>query len=422
MHPKMILHADGNSFYASCEQIYRPDLRGKPVIVLSNNDGIIIALNKEAKALDLHRGDVFFKVRKFCEQNKVEIFSSNYTLYADISRRITSIYLEYAPEVEEYSIDECFLFFPQCNWSADDYETIGFELKRRIAKEIGIPICVGAAPTKTLAKLYNKRAKEHNGVYVYRPQEVDALLQSTDCGTIWGIGPAKAEALERIGIVNALQLKNMPLNQAKSLMTIQGFATVQELRGIPTIDKVTRAKHDVITYSRQFSRKVTDLPTLEAAATQYTQYAVEKLRRQQCEAETLCVFISTCNYYKADEGDHYSNGAYIRLPRRTSYSADIVKSAIMGLHHIFRPGFGYKTVMITLSDLFPACLQGELWIDPTEDIKKRNFMDCIDKMSTRYGRLTVELAKGITDDSWQMKRERLSPCWTTRLSDLPRIK
>ena len=155
----MILHADGNSFYASCEQIFRPDLRDRPVVVLSNNDGVIIALNKEAKALGIKRGDVFFKVRDACERKNVTVFSSNYTLYADINRRITSIYMEFAPEIEEYSIDEAFLFFEKFKLSVNDWKEIGKELKQRIWKEVGMPICVGVAPTKTLAKLYNKHAK-----------------------------------------------------------------------------------------------------------------------------------------------------------------------------------------------------------------------------------------------------------------------
>lgn len=418
----MILHADGNSFYASCEQIYRPDLRGKPVAVLSNNDGIIIALNKEAKAVGLQRGDVYFKVKRLCEQNNITIFSSNYTLYADISRRITSIYMEYAPEVEEYSIDECFLFFPKCNWSRQDFEEIGFELKQRIYREVGMPICVGGAPTKTLAKLYNKNAKKHNGVFIYNPADVDALLEETPCKGIWGIGGARAATLERAGIFNALQLKNMPLNQANKLLTSQGFAIVRELNGVSCIDKVERLSHDVITSSRQFSRKIDDIKILEAAVVQYTQAVVEKLRKQKCEAEIVCVYISTCNYYRSDNGDQYSNGTYVQLPRRTSYTADIVKAAIKGLHHIYRPGYGYKTVLITLMRLYPACLQGELWIDPMEDIKKKNLMNTIDDMTERYGRLSLELAKGITDDTWQMKREMLSPCWTTRIGDVPKIR
>lgn len=139
----MILHADSNSFYASCEQIFRPDLRGKPVIVLSNNDGIVIALNKEAKAFGLKRGDPYFKVKEFCYLRGISVFSSNYTLYADISKRITSIYREFAPDIEEYSIDESFLFFDKCNWTLKEYEEIGRDLKARIYKEVGMPICVG---------------------------------------------------------------------------------------------------------------------------------------------------------------------------------------------------------------------------------------------------------------------------------------
>ena len=279
----MILHADGNSFYASCEQIFRPDLRGKPVAVLSNNDGIIIAANKEAKALGIKRGEPYFKVRASCEQKGITVFSSNYTLYADISRRITAIYMEYAPDIEEYSIDESFLFFNNCNFSVEDWYKIGYELKQRIYKEVGMPICVGAAPTKTLAKLYNKKAKEHGGVFVYEEAQIDKLLAEVDCGTIWGIGPARAKTLFRNGIKTALQLKQLPLDKAKKLLTIQGYATVRELNGISCIDKITRQKKDMITSSKQFSKKIYDIKTLECAIVQYAELAVERLRAQNSE-------------------------------------------------------------------------------------------------------------------------------------------
>ena len=418
----MILHADSNSFYASCEQIYRPDLRNKPVAVLSNNDGIIIALNKEAKACGIKRGDPFFKVRDICEWRGVTIFSSNYTLYADISRRITSIYMEYAPDIEEYSIDESFLFFDKCNWSIKDYEEIGHELKRRIAKEVGIPICVGAAPTKTLAKLYNKKAKEHGGVFVYNPAEVDALLESVDCGTIWGIGPARAQKLQLHGIKNALMLKHMPLMDAKRLLTIQGVATVQELNGIRSIDKVTREKKEVITSSRQFSRKVEDLATLECALVQYTELAVERLRQQNCECQAVQVTISTCNYYSEDLDSQYSNGVIVQLPRLTSYTPDIVNAARLALPHIYRQGYGYKVIMVTLLDIMPAQYQGWLWIDPKEDIKKRKLMDAVDKITNAYDRGSITLAKSWTVDGWQMKREYLSPNVTTDIDVVPTVK
>ncbi len=415
------MHCDGNSFYASCEQIYRPDLRGKPVAVLSNNDGIIIALNKEAKACGIKRGDPFFKVRDICEWKGVTIFSSNYTLYADISRRITSIYMEYAPDIEEYSIDESFLFFDKCNWSIKDYEEIGHDLKHRIAKEVGIPICVGAAPTKTLAKLYNKKAKEHGGVFVYNPAEVDALLETTDCGTIWGIGPARAQKLLLHGIKNALMLKHMPLCDAKRLLTIQGFATVQELNGIRSVEKVTREKKDVITSSRQFSKKVSDIATLECALVQYTELAVERLRQQKSECQTVQVTISTCNYYSDDTDSQYSNGVIVQLPRLTSYTPDIVNAARLALPCIFREGYGYKVIMVTLLNIMPAQYQGWLWIDPKEDIKKRKLMDAVDEITATYGRQSITLAKSWTVNGWQMKREFLSPNFTTDIQMVPGV-
>ena len=213
--------------------------------------------------------------------------------------------MEYAPDIEEYSIDESFLFFDNCNWSIKDYEEIGHDLKKRIYKEVGIPICVGAAPTKTLAKLYNKKAKEHGGVFVYNPRKVDAHLESTDCGTIWGIGPARAKKLQLHGIKNALMLKHMPLMDAKRLLTIQGFATVQELDGIRSVEKVTREKKDVITSIRQFSIKVYDMETIECAMVEYAEIAVERLRKQKSECQAVQVTISTCNYYSDDINSQY---------------------------------------------------------------------------------------------------------------------
>lgn len=417
----MILHADANSFYASCEQIYRPDLRGKPVAVLSNNDGIIIALNKEAKACGIKRGDPYFKVRDICQWRGITVFSSNYTLYADISRRITSIYLEYAPDIEEYSIDESFLFFDKCNWSIKDYYEIGHNLKRRIAKEVGIPICVGAAPTKTLAKLYNKKAKEHGGVFVYNPEEVDSLLEQTDCETIWGIGHKRAQKLMYNGITNALMLKNMSLSDANKLLTCQGFNTVQELNGIRCIEKVTRDKKDIITSSRQFAIKVYDIETLECAAVEYAELAVERLRQQKSECQAVQVTISTCNYYSEDINSQYSNGIVISLPRLTSYTPDIVEAARIALPEIYRKGYGYKVIMISLLYIMPAQYQGWLWIDPKEDIKKRKLMNAVDHITAMYGRRSITLAKSYTKTGWEMKREFLSPNVTTDIENVPVI-
>ena len=418
----MILHVDGNSFYASCEQIYRPDLRGKPVVVLSNNDGVIIALNREAKACGLKRGDVYFKIEHECTSHGVTVFSSNYTLYADISRRITTIYREYAPEIEEYSIDESFLFFDGCSWPRQEFVDIGLEIRQRILKEVGMPVCVGAAPTKTLAKLYNKRAKEHGGVFVYDEAGVDELLESTKVGDIWGIGPARAETLLHLGIRNARQLRDMPLYDAKKKMTIQGYATVQELRGIQCIDRVVRESRECVTSSRQFSQRVYDIPTLESAIVQYTQIAVERLRAQHSEAKALILYLSTCNYYVNDPDQQYTNSVYVELTRETSYTADFVKAAAIGLRRIYREGYGYKTVMVTLCKITGAAMQGNLFIDPLEDVKKRAVMKAVDRVTRSYGRDALVLAKGAAaGDAWQMRRQFLSPCWTTDINAVPGV-
>lgn len=360
-------------------------------------------------------------MKSVCEKNGIAIFSSNYTLYLDISRRITSIYTEYTPDIEEYSIDESFLFFNKCNFSVRDWYEIGKELKGRIYREVGMPICVGAAPTKTLAKLYNKKAKEHGGVFVYEADKVDEVLESTDCGTIWGIGPARANKLKMHGIRNALMLKHLPLDTAKKLLTIQGMATVQELNAIPCIDKITRTKKDVITFSRRFSKKVCDMGTLECALVQYTELAVERLRQQKSECGAVSVYISTCNYYSDNPDEQYANGGIAEFVQATSYTPDIVRAAKSILPQIFRKGYGYKTIMVSLLNILPESLQGDLWIDPAEDMKKRSLMKGVDKIRQIYGRGSIRLAKGFATSGWEMKRNFLSPCWTTRYTDFPKI-
>ena len=419
----MILHADANSFYASCEQIYRPDLTGKPVAVLSNNDGVIVALNKEAKALGLKRGDLFYKVEGFCLDHNISIFSSNYTLYADISRRITSIYMDYAPEIEEYSIDESFLFFPKCGgWSREDFIQVGVELRQRVWKEVGVPISVGGGPTKTLAKLYNKRAKERGGVYIYDPRDVDSVLASTKACDIWGIGRARGETLGRCGITTALELKHFPLHLAKKLLTVQGFGTVQELNGIPYLDRITRTKNETITTSRQFSKLLYDMESIQCALTQYAQLAMERLRAQGDLCGVIHVYISTCNYaYEKDPNKCFSNGISLKLEKPSCYTPEILKAATYGLKHIFRPGYGYKTVMITLLDLHPDTGQRELWEPPFNDTKKKSLMTVVDNLKAHYDRDVISMGRALFTSGWENKRARLSPCWTTKFSDCPRI-
>ena len=216
-------------------------------------------------------------------------------------------------------------------------------------------------------------------------------------------------------------LKHLPLCDAKRLLTIQGFATVQELNGIRSVEKVTREKKDVITSSRQFSIKVYDLASLECALVEYTEIAVERLRQQKSECQALQVTISTCNYYSDDLDSQYSNGVIVQLPRLTSYTPDLVTAARLALPHIYRPGYGYKVIMVTLLEIMPAQYQGWLWTDPREDIKKRKLMDAVDQITSTYGRHSITLAKSWTRDGWQMKRDFLSPNVTTDIEKLPEV-
>lgn len=415
----MILHADSNSFYANCERLFRPDLRGKPVVVLSNNDGIIVALTQEAKNLGLKRGDPFFKVRDFCSASGVEAFSSNYALYADISRRITSIYLEYAPEIEEYSIDESFLFFP--DFSISEITEICHTLHDRILKEIGMPVCVGAAPTKTMAKWYNKHAKNHGGVYVYDKTTFDSELAETPVKDIWGIGRAKTERLKSLGITNGLELKHMSLDLAKKVLTVSGVATVQELNGIKAIDRVLRVRKEAVTSSRQFGKRVFDLETMECALASYTESAVEKIRLQNCEAGVVTVYISTC--FDFDERNNpyvrFADGASKKLWPRTSFLPAVQEAAKECLRSIWRSGYGFKTVVVTLSDLAEYGSESDLFADSQKEESRRKLMDSCEKINRKYGRGTLQLCLAKSKTGWEMKRERISNCWTTRMEDLP---
>ena len=418
----MIIHADINAFYASCEQLFRPDLWHRPVMVLSNNDGCVIALNSHAKKLGFKRGDFYFQVEGRARRKGVAVFSSNYTLYADMSRRVNSVYMEFnGGDVEPYSIDESFLTFPDvCQRDMREVCTV---LRKKVMKEVGMPICVGAAPTKTLAKWYNKHAKAHGKVYVYDPATLDGELARTPAEDVWGIGRASARKLKKLGITNAFQLKRMDLYQAKDLLTVTGFAIVRELNGIPCIDMVAKYKRDIISCSRMFGHRLKSLAELRCAAAQYVQLAVEKLLRQQSEAAAVTVFVTTGLPYQDFESTvhTYTNSCCVRLPRHTALVNDINRAAQEALSQVYRSGYGYRSLMVTLSDLQDADSQLELFADYGRLERERRLMSVWQAVNSRYGRDTLVLAQSGSVRNWQMKREHLSPCYTTRLEDAVKI-
>jgi DNA polymerase V len=422
----MIFHVDGNSFYASCERVFRPDLYHSPIAVLSNNDGIIIALNAECKALGFKRGDVFFENKYRLEKHGVTIFSSNYTLYADMSARMNVIYSRYTPDVEIYSIDESFLFLP--DWKNTAYLPIATELKSTVTKETGIPVAVGIAPTKTLAKLCNKLAKKRGGICDWNTVDPDDELARYPVEDIWGIGQSKAAFLKRHGITTALALKNYPLDKAKKHLTITGFNTVQELNGIPTIDKIEAAPRQNIMVSRSFQKPVYEINDITTALADYTQEAVSRMRAEHLSCRYISVFVMTNAFA---EGDQYANQATAELPSPSNYLPEIQTVANVLLKRIYRSGFKYRKVMICLNaltndttpqlDLFDTAHNRHKALEP--------LMQSFDQINERYGRGIIKLATGLLGkvphdnegEPWTMKREYLSPCYTTNIAEIPVI-
>jgi len=424
----MIFHIDGNSFYAACERVFRPDLANKAIAVLSNNDGIIVALNTECKNMGFKRGDVFYEVRHKMEKKGVVVFSSNYTLYADMSSRMNLIYNLFAPEVEVYSIDESFLFFP--NWKTD-YSEIGREIKKTVKRDTGIPVSIGIAPNKTLAKMCNKLAKKHGGIFNWQnfsKSEQDAELQNYPVEDVWGIGYSKAKLLKRHRVYTALDLKNYPLLNAKKFLTITGFRTVQELNGISAIDKIEEKPRQVVMVSRSFQSPVYELDEIITALSEYTQEAVNRIRSGGLSCKYVSVYLMTNAYA---QGDQYFNSLSAELPYLSAYLPEIQSVANELLKRIFRPNYKYRKVMIGLTGLtVDNCQQFDLF-DTAYNRKKLNepLMRAFDTINDRYGRGTIKLACGLgrqvkveNTSAWEIRREYLSPRYTTNINEIPLVK
>ena len=422
----MLMHIDGNSFYAACERVFRPDLYRSPIAVLTNNDGILIALNAECKKLGFKRGDVFFQVKHSLEKTGVQVFSSNYTLYADMSARMNLIYNRFAPETEVYSIDESFLFFP--SWNNADFTEIGKNIKAAVTKETGIPVSIGIAPNKTLAKMCNKLAKRGDGLCNWQELNQDEALENYPVGDIWGIGPSKAAFLEKQGISNALALKHYPLDKAKKHMTITGFRTVQELNGIQAIDRIEESPRQVVAVSRSFQSAVYKLDDIITALSEYTQEAVTRIRAENLSCRYITVYLMTNAYA---EGEQYFNQMSAEVSSPSAYLPEITAVANELLRRIYRPNYKYRKVMIALTGLTnEACPQLDLFDDHRNMVKLNEpLMKTFDKINDRYGRGAIKLACGLTgnkptDDAaepWLLKRDYLSPRYTTNIKEIPLV-
>ena len=411
---------DCNSFYVSCERLFNPKIRKKPVVVLSNNDGCIISRSDEAKALGIKMGEPYFKAKDIIIKNKVEVFSSNYSLYGDLSRRVMRTLKRFNSEMEVYSIDEAFLDLS--NFSDQDVEKIGKEIRETVLQWTGIPTSVGIAKTKTLSKSANHIAKKKiSGVTsLIGIENIDPILEKIDINDVWGVGKKLTKFYQKNGIYNAKQLKNKSNTWVKKSSNVLSSRTAMELRGISCIGlETTTAKRKSCVVSRSFGKRIKKFQELKEAVANYCLNASEKIRSESLVAKTITIFIRTSPFQR-DFG-YYSNSNTVDFPIATNNSIEIVKTAVSILDNIFKNGYQYQKAGVMLTSL---CNDDDIknLFSSEKDEKINNLMRSIDNTNYRYGRSTLSLASAGIQKKWNMKREYSSKIDTADFSSLPKIK
>ena len=419
-YTKKIALIDCNSFYVSCERLFNPKIRKKPVVVLSNNDGCIISRSNEAKALGIKMGEPYFRAKDIIVKNNVQVFSSNYSLYGDISRRVMRTLKRFNSEIEVYSIDEAFLDLS--NFSDDEIESVGIEIRSIILQWTGIPTSIGIAKTKTLSKIANHIAKkEKSGVVsLIGIEDIDPILEKVEIGDVWGVGRQLTKFYIKNDIYNAKQLKNISNTWIKKSSNVLSSRTAMELRGISCIDlEIQDSKRKSCVVSRSFGKKVETFQELKESVTNYCLNASEKIRSESLIAKSVTVFLRTSPFQ--NRGIYYSNSKTIDFPIATDNSIEIVKTAINGLRDIFKRGYKYQKVGVMLSGLSNLENKNNLF-SSSKDEKIKSLMRSIDSTNCRYGRSTLSLASGGVNKKWNMRRKHSSKIDTVDFRCLPTIK
>lgn len=415
---------DCNNFYASCEKLFRPDLKDTPVVVLSNNDGCVVARSREAKLLGIKMGVPVFQIKAEMQRHGILAFSSNYALYADLSSRVMRTLEEMAPRVEVYSIDEAFLDLTGIE-SALSLVEFGQQVRERIGHWIGITVCVGIAPTKTLAKLANHAAKKYPAtqgvVDLTNPERQRRLLALVPVDDVWGVGRRLSKRLNALGITTALDLANASPRAIRDQFSVVLERTVRELNGESCIEleEIPPIKKQIVC-SRSFGVKVTQFELLREAVCEYATRATEKLRKEQQQAKVLTVFIRTSPF--KDNEPQYSNSASGELLIPSCDTRDFIELANHLLKRIWKDGFRYAKAGVMLSDFYdPGMFQPGLFDDISTRSNSQQLMSVLDTIN-QSGAGTVFFAGQGTKKDWSMKREHLSPAYTTRWDQLPRVK
>jgi len=411
----MVALVDCNSFYASCEKIFRPDLKDRPVVVLSNNDGCIVAMSKEAKAMGIKRGAPLFKYRKELKRLGAACFSSNYTLYQDISDRVMELLRQQAEKVEVYSIDEAFL---QLGHSTGGLEHWGVNVIDQIARSVGVPVSVGVGRSKTLAKIAASVAKKRRDfLYIMEEDQEEEQLRKVMLPKLWGIGPAKAEYLLNRGILTAWDLRNMEDWDVKKNLSLVTLRTLWELRGIPSIpEEEPLADRKGILSSLGFSRSITDRQELSRAVASYTVRAARKLWKQDSLAGKITVFIMT-NRYKSS---YCFKEETLRFEEPTCYLPDMTALALECLERIFIQGMHWAKAGVLLTEIQKDS-GSQLDLFRGTDPARTALTQQVKEMELRYGKEILTPLTARMDAKWSMKRKMLSPEYTTSWKGLPRV-
>ena len=414
---------DCNNFYASCERVFQPQYEHKAVVILSNNDGCVIARSNEAKALGIPMGAPAFKFRNEFKKHNIKVFSSNYPLYGDMSNRVMKILETYTPNVEIYSIDEAFLKFE----GFDHFDLIesGFRMRKQVRQWTGIPVSVGLAPSKALAKIANKIAKKFDqktgGVYAIDSAEKRLkALKWTPIEDVWGVGRQHAKRLKAMQIKTALDFVNLPDEWVKKHMSILGLRLKRDLEGIPSIqlEEFAPSKKSIAT-TRSFKNVLNIFTSLEERITTFTLLGAEKLRKQKSCATALHVFVRS-NPFNPD-AVQYRNGCTLTLPHATDSNFVLNRYALMGLRSIVKPGIEYKKAGVILLCITPSSSR-QITLFEQDTAKHAVLMQTLDKIHRRYGPHRMKLATQDLKQTWKMKREHLSNRFTTEINEIIRVK
>lgn len=418
---------DCNNFYCSCERVFNPKLEHRPLVVLSNNDGCAVARSNEAKALGIKMGEPWFQLQHLVKPHGLIGLSSNYTLYGDMSHRVMQVLRDFTPDVEVYSIDESFLRVERMQRLWTSPTAMGQAIRRRVRQWTGIPVCVGMAPTKTLAKLANHVAKknpQYGGVFdltACPADELARLFSAMAVGEVWGVGRRIAQKLEGLGIRTVDDLRQVSTKFIRLHFSVTMERTVAELQGISCIalEEVAAPKKQIVS-SKSFGEMVITMSELSEALTTYVSRAAEKLRVQGSVCGALQVFVMTNPFRESDP--QYTNGIVVPLVNPTNNTLELVQAALYGLKRIYKPGYWYKKTGVMLLDLSPQHQRQASLLNQLEEETRHSdaLMAVLDGLNTKFGRDTVTVAAAGTQKRWIARAENKTPSYTTRWSELPK--